>query len=550
MGIPVATISAGGQTMDPAIDVLSIEVRKQVDKIPEARLVLLDGSVARREFEVSDTAFFEPGKQLRIQLRYEGEKDQQVFEGLIVRQSVEARAEGSELRVELKDAALQLTRQRHSAVYQGKDHEILAKLITPPLEKGSFPATGVQHTQLVQYYASDWDFLLARADVNGQVVIVDDGKVSLRSMTEAPAPVATYRWGLDEIHEFSLELDGGSQWAAITGSAWDQAQQRIPVPKPGKQLATQAGNVDPKQLASKLGGNSYALNLPASLAPAELEPWASARLARSRLAFVRGRLVVPGRADIKPFDRVKLDGVGKRFEGEIVVAGVIQHVDHGGWRTELELGLSPEWFARTPDIADAPAGGLLPPAPGLVIGTVDKFEQDPSGELRVKVRLPTPDQRPVSVLARVARPDAGKDPKSGISRGFVFWPEPGDEVVVGFLADDPRQAVVLGSLHGSKQAPPPVIGPPSADGQKRGLVSKAGTSIVFDDAKGKPSLTLATAGNNTIVIDDGAASIEIRDQHGNAITMNADGITLKSANKFTIDAPGAVLIKGATVDIK
>jgi len=39
----------------------------------------------------------------------------------------------------------------------------------------------------------------------------------------------------------------------------------------------------------------------------------------------------------------------------------------------------------------------------------------------------------------MARRDAGKQ------RGQVFWPEPGGEVVVGFINGDPRQAIILGA---------------------------------------------------------------------------------------------------------
>ena len=42
----------------------------------------------------------------------------------------------------------------------------------------------------------------------------------------------------------------------------------------------------------------------------------------------------------------------------------------------------------------------------------------------------------------------------------------------------------------------------------------------------------------------------LTDQHGNSITMNKDGIELKSAKKFTIDASGDVEIKGSKVDVK
>ena len=43
---------------------------------------------------------------------------------------------------------------------------------------------------------------------------------------------------------------------------------------------------------------------------------------------------------------------------------------------------------------------------------------------------------------------------------------------------------------------------------------------------------------------------QLTDQHGNTITMNADGITLKSEADFNIEASGDVKIKGSAVDVQ
>ena len=54
----VATITSDGETMDPTIELMSLEIRKGLDRIPEAKLVVLDGNPAERTFPVSDTGFF------------------------------------------------------------------------------------------------------------------------------------------------------------------------------------------------------------------------------------------------------------------------------------------------------------------------------------------------------------------------------------------------------------------------------------------------------------------------------------------------------------
>jgi len=546
MGVPVVTLSSGGKQLDAGLALISLEVRKEVDRVPEARLVVHDGSVASRKFELSDAAAFAPGAEVVIEIREEAdsERDIQLFRGIVVRHAASSRDDGSELRLELRDPAIKLTRMRRSAVHRQQTDDEIARTILDRagLTTGTLDASAITHAALVQYNTTDWDFLASRADVNGQLIVVDDGEVSLRSLASPGEVVARFAHGLDEIFEVELELDASEQWAAAESLAWDAAEQAATEVAEADDLPAALGNFDVAEVARKLGGERLTLVLPGSAAAEELAPWASARLARSRLALCRGHLVVPGRADIFPFDRIELDGLGQRFAGPLLVSAVIQHYDRDGWRTELRLGLSPEWFARAPGLADVPAGGLVPPIAGLQVGLVHALADDPQGEHRVEVMLPAFNDKDTAVWARVARPDAGKD------RGIVFWPEVGDEVVIGFLADDPRQAIVLGSLHGAKNTPPKPVGGPTDDNHHRAIVSKSGTTIAFDDDKN--SLTLKTPGNNTIVVDDDAKSITIEDEHGNKLTLDKDGITLKSAKDLKLDASGKIEIKGASVDIQ
>ena len=90
---------------------------------------------------------------------------------------------------------------------------------------------------------------------------------------------------------------------------------------------------------------------------------------------------------------------------------------------------------------------------GLQIGVVADFVEDKTGELLIKVLLPSVDMQTTSaVWAQLASPDAGP------ARGFYFRPEPKDEVVVGFLNSDPRCPVIVGSLFTSKNAAPTAMG--------------------------------------------------------------------------------------------
>lgn len=548
MGIPVPTITCDGEPLALTVEIVEIEIRRELDRIPEATLTLLDGSIAKREFELSNGELFVPGKPVTIALRYEGDgEDVILFDGLVVRHAVESQADSSLLRVELKDAAIKLTRQRKSAVFreQTDDAAIRAVVDAAGLAAGELATSDVTHPELIQYYASDWDFIVSRADVQGLVVDVHLGVLSLAKLELADSGKRTLEYGLGDVHGFELELDGSQQWAELSSVAWDLPGQKLADPTPAVQPKITVGNLDAAmitKIAKELGGEQTTLLHPVPLAPGELAAWANARLLRSRLALLRGRVTVDGDPELAPLDTVEIVGIGERFDGLALISAVTHKLDHDGWKTELQLGLSSEWFARRTDIAEIPAGGMLPPLSHLQIAKVAPFEADPLGEHRIKLMLPALADDQGFVWARVARPDAGKN------RGSAYWPEPDDEVVVGFLAGDPRQAVVLGSLYGSVATPPAFAGGPSDANQKRAFVSKAGTRVSFDDEK--ITVSVETPGGNKIEIDDDKKSIRIADQHGNEITLSDKGITLKSASDFNIDAVGKVLIKGSAVDVQ
>jgi uncharacterized protein involved in type VI secretion and phage assembly len=258
--------------------------------------------------------------------------------------------------------------------------------------------------------------------------------------------------------------------------------------------------------------------------------------------MIRGRLGLPGFADIDLLDLIEIKGIGKRFNGRTPVTGISHRVDDEGWRTDLQFGLSPRWFCREDEIQDSPAAGLLPPASGLQIGVVDQFEEDPKKEFRVRLILPGIDEKAGWVWARLASPDAGPD------RGFFFRPEAGDEVVVGFLNDDPRQPVSLGAMFSSKNAPPEDFSKLSEKNLKKGIVTRKGTKVGFID-EDKASLFIETAASS-IRLDDEEQTIRISDEHGNTVRMDKDGIQLKSAKDLKIEATGNVEIKGMNVDVK
>jgi len=154
--------------------------------------------------------------------------------------------------------------------------------------------------------------------------------------------------------------------------------------------------------------------------------------------------------------------------------------------------------------------------------------------------MPLVDQQGEGTWARVAAIDAGDQ------RGFFFRPEIGDEVVLGFLNDDPRQAVLLGMLHSSAKAAP-LQG--SDDNHEKLYQSRSRMKLYFnDDTK---VMRLETPAGNMITLSEEDQAVKIVDQNGNKLEMTPDGITIESNNAITLKAGTELKLEsGSALNVK
>jgi uncharacterized protein involved in type VI secretion and phage assembly len=156
------------------------------------------------------------------------------------------------------------------------------------------------------------------------------------------------------------------------------------------------------------------------------------------------------------------------------------------------------------------------------------------------VKIPALGAGKNKVWARLASTDAGNE------RGLFYLPEPGDEVILGFLNDDPRQAVILGAVY-SSALPAPFK--PAAENAIKGFVTKSGLKLLFDDTK--KQVAISTSDKQQVILDEDKKSIELKDASGNSIKLSEDGITLTSKKDLILKADGDVKIESsAKVDIK
>jgi Rhs element Vgr protein len=534
------TLSSDGTPVGDQYHVISATVRRVMNRIPVAQILLSDGDPAGADFPLSNQDLFAPGRRIEIHAAYH-DQDATIFSGVVVRHGIRARRNrGSMLVVECRDPAVKLTVGRKSAVFlKIKDSDLLSKLVSATSGLSvQVDATTTEHEQLVQAYASDWDFLLERAEANGLCVFVEDGTLAIKKPDTSTTPVAQLAFG-EDLYEIEAETDAREQFEKVTGASWDPKGQALASAEGSAPSFSAPGNQVPADLAAVAGPNPLALWHGGGLPKAELKDWAGARLLRSRMALVRGRARCAGHAAIKPGVMVELSGVGQRFAGKVFVSGVAHELDSAGWQTDFQFGLPLESTVSGKTVEDRPAAGLVPAIPGLQVGVVMKITEDPANEERIQIKLPLVGDPPDGVWARLASLDAGNQ------RGWVFRPEVGDEVVVGFLHGDPRCPVVLGMLSSSAN-PAPL--PADDKNNEKGLVTRAEIKLVFDDDK--KAVTLQTPGGNKLVVSDDAQGIALEDQNGNKLTMNADGIVVESAGKLGFKAQGDVTLEGASVSLK
>ncbi len=541
--LPSFAITLNGSAIDSSIQVVSIEVWSDVNKLPHARLVMSDGSAADESFPISEGSSFIPGVPIVIALGY-GSSLTTVFSGVIYRHGLQATVNGpSRLVVEATDKAMAMTLSRQNAVYQNTtDSAVWSQLVAAANLSASVTSTSVQYESIVQYYASNWDFLVMRAQLNSMVVTVNAGTVTVAPPNTSGTAVLSLAFG-DSILDMSLEMDASTQLPsnAIQSVAWDPGSQALVKSSSAEASVSTPGNISSATLAQVFGVNAYVQQSIGALAQDQLTGWSSAELMISQLSKIRGQVRFQGSALAAPGSMVTLAGLGERFNGDAYVSGVHHRFAEGLWQTTVKLGLPREWFAATaPRVAAPGASGLMPPVNNVQIGTVKQIDQDPAGEFRVLVTLPLlQTQGDLGVWARFGSFYASK----GI--GSNFYPEIGDEVVLAFLDGDPRYPVVLGSLY-SKVNPPPYT--PAAANNIKSFMTKSKLHIDF--IEDNPEILITTPANQSVDINDKTGAITITDKNGNSITLDSNGITLKSASDITLQASGSIkMTAGANVEI-
>lgn len=527
-------VKVNGAVLERSHQLLAVTVTKAIDKISSARLVYLDGSAAASDFPLSNAPTFLPGQEVEI-LAGPLNDPVSLFKGIVVGQSLKVRQRTApQLVVDCRHRAVTLTVGRKNAYFlEQKDSDICKSLLAAANLAGEVEETSVTHSQQVQYHCTDWDYILLRAQANGLLVFTNSEKVEIKKPVLSGSPVCTLLFG-STILEMDTEIDARFQFQGIQAASWDPVQQKV-VTKEAVDPGVQGpGNLKTSDLAGMANLDHLQLQHPA-LPEDETQAWANSEWLRSQLSRINGRIQCEGLGTVNPGQIAVLAGAGDRFNGNIFITGLRHDFDLiNGWKTHIQFGHAEKRLQEDAGISAPKASGLLPGVNGLQVGVVVSNE-DPAGEHRVRVSLPLISARKEGAWARVASLDAGQN------RGFFFRPEVGDEVVLGFLDDDPRQAVILGMLHSSAKAAP-LKG--SNHNHEKVYQSRSKMKLYFNDDK--KILRLETPGGHKIILSEQDQAIRLEDQTGNKIVMNKDGIQIESKKALILKAGTEVKAESGT----
>ncbi|HLP10610.1 MAG TPA: type VI secretion system tip protein VgrG [Flavobacteriales bacterium] len=575
--------------LDPTYGVAGITVNNQFNKIPTAQLIIRDGDTTAKnvmkKFEASASDLFIPGAEIKIMMGYHN-KNLPVFKGIVVSHSIQVRTgRPTCLVVELKDEAVKLTVGRKNKCFFNKtDRDIIKSIVSEqglsfglpiisvtgnpvdPIVAAAAAQAAAQeaidiaselpnpHKEMVQYYCTDWDFIVTRAEAIGKLIYVEDGRISLIHPSSVGAPMLNLTYGIN-IYEFDATMDARDDYKKVVARSWDDAQGDFTESSSSSASEiAEEGNITADTLAGDVVDlDQFLLQHPGNLKKSEIENWAKAKMMRSRLSKIQGRVKIEGFAGIKPGYIININQFSPRFNDHAYVTAVTHILtSDSAWYTDIQFGFSQEWFAtKYKDITDEPASGLLPAVNGLMIGKVKKVvEQTETGtDYRVQVVLQMFNKNSGDSDAIWARYSA---PYAGNGWGVFFRPEVDDEVVVGFLNDDPREPIILGSLHNKCLSAPPVE--PKESNYIKGIYTQGKLEVKFDDEN--KVITIVTPNKNTITISDKDDFISLKDKKESEIKIDKDGITLTSKDKITLKAEKDIILdtkgkitKSATKDI-
>lgn len=466
---------------------------QRVNAISQGSLLLSTAGNALQQLSQcdADIGLCQPGKPISVSIKENG-KLKPIFVGFIVGQALKSQHGKAELTLTLKHSIAILESTCRSQIFLNTSaSNIIAKFFKDQnIQSKDSSNMNVRHEQQVQFRCSDWLYIRSLLDANGAWLLPNSDKVkiirpklkalaehTLQQKESTPSPIDGSKVS---IIEADWQFNDQYQPKELQVTAWDISQQKlIAVVANSETLGAKALNPSGQR---PLNTTPWVIGSSVSMVQKELTDLAQSTLQYLRGAGVQGQFKVTGSANYELGQTVELSGFGKYFDGKGIITAISHDVNKTEWTTVITLGGMTGTLTPVPSIR------------GLEIGVIAKFEGDPNKLDRMRVSLPALGKDNNVLWARLAMPYASKN------RGFSFYPEPGDEVVLGFFEDLPCFPIILGSMYNPKNTAPVAL---TKDNNVKGITLKREGEDLCLQFDTKSNSTLIVADKDLVELKEG-----------------------------------------------
>ena len=278
-----------GREIPKKYQLANITLHSEINKIPFATMVILDGEPNREDFEISDSGDFLPGKKIEIRLGYHNEKNT-VFKGIIITNTHKIDNNCSELNIECKDETVKMTVNKGNRHYNDvSDSDVASKLLDDNKIKNSkVENIKTKHEQLLQSNITDWDYMISRIDVNGLICVINNGEVNIKKPKLDDEAKLELVYGAD-ILEFHADMDARLQTAAVKTLSWDFENQKVVTTQSEDSKAPEEGSFTRSQLAA-VNNQPLEMRTSATLTQEETQAIANAKKLRQDLSKIKAKI--------------------------------------------------------------------------------------------------------------------------------------------------------------------------------------------------------------------------------------------------------------------
>lgn len=517
-----------------SLGISRLRLQQQINEIPVARLELQiptdNNGNSDKQAEAAASALI-PGAVVVIEL-----DNSILFSGYLTGKRILLRGKQWSVRLEVRHALQKLAFLPRSRVFRQQDD---ATILNTLFQQGGVRMTRAvatqlttRHDQMVQFRVSDWQFICSRLFAANCWLVPD---VTSNGVTIAPlaAPVSTAgtleRYAENSqysLYEVDLNFDNRFTPDSLSLQGWDISGQKLSAAQKSTADGFRPWKAASATAVPALQSQGYQLAFSA-MPETVLSTLSRSWINHQQLTAVQGRIVLEGTRDFKPGDSVKLEQFGVGLDGTAILTGVNQQFDRAeGWRSELIIGMP---------------GTFPDPVPGetsLQIATVADFTADPQSLDRIPIFLPALNLPGEYIFARLGKPWASK------ASGFCFYPEPGDEVVVGFIENDPRYPVIVDSLHNPKNSAP--FPPDKKNNQKGLVVNKEGKTEQLLINTEEKTITLSAGDNSFTLTTEGDIALDTPE----TLAVSAKTLNYEASDKFSLSAKSQVEITSASINMK